>query len=77
MIVHATSWTERNVTLTWAQVVESLTAMTHLSKSKSKCFPAPMVQWAAPISVSVAPGHTSASAVKATAGAGPLVAPRV
>ena len=36
-----------------------------------------MAHRAAPISVSIALGHVSANAVKATAGAGPLVAPRV
>ena len=36
-----------------------------------------MAQRAVLISVSVALGHTSANAVRATAGAGPLVAPRV
>ena len=47
-------------------------------KKGSKSFPAPMVHRAAPISVSIALGHASANAVKATAGgAGPLVAPRV
>ena len=35
-----------------------------------------MAHGAAPISVSIALGHASANAVKATAGAGPLVAPR-
>ena len=40
------------------------------SKSKSKSFPAPMAHRAAPISVSVALGHTSANAVKATVGGG-------
>ena len=44
---------------------------------KVKVLPAPMAHRAAPISVSVALGHASANAVKATAGAGPLVAPRV
>ena len=36
-----------------------------------------MAHRVAPISVSIALGHTSANAVKATAGAGPLVAPTV
>ena len=47
--------------------------------SKSKSFLHPMAHWAAPISVSIALGHASANAVKATAGggAGPLVAPHV
>ena len=36
-----------------------------------------MAHKAAPISVSMAQGHASANAVKATAGVGPLVAPRV
>ena len=44
---------------------------------KVKAHSAPMAHKAAPISVSVALGHTSANAVKATAGAGPLVAPCV
>ena len=35
-----------------------------------------MAHRAAPISVSIGLGHASADAVKATAGAGPLVAPR-
>ena len=42
---------------------------------KVKVLLASMAHRAAPISVSVALGHTSANAVKATAGAGPLVAP--
>ena len=44
---------------------------------KVKVIPAPMAHRAAPVSVSVAISHTSANAVKAIAGAGPLVAPRV
>ena len=44
---------------------------------KSKSFPRPMAHRAAPISVSIALGHASANAVKATAGTRPLVAPRV
>ena len=36
-----------------------------------------MAHRVAPISVSIALGHASANAVKATVGAGPLVAPRV
>ena len=47
------------------------------SNQKVKVLPAPMAHRAAPISVSVALSHTSAYAVKATAGAGPLVALRV
>ena len=39
-----------------------------LFKVKVKVLPAPMAHRAAPISVSVALGHTSANAVKATAG---------
>ena len=39
-----------------------------LIESKVKVFPAPMAHRAAPISVSVALGHTSVNAVKATAG---------
>ena len=39
--------------------------------------PAPMAHRAAPTSVSVALGQASANAVRATAGAGSLVAPRV
>jgi len=39
-----------------------------LSKQKSKSFPRPMAHRAAPISVSIALGHASAKAVKATAG---------
>ena len=37
----------------------------------------PMVHRALPIPISIALGHMSANAVKATAGAGPLVAPHV
>ena len=52
----------------------------NLSSSQSP-FPRPMAHRAAPISVSIALGHASANAVKATVGgggrAGPLVAPRV
>ena len=47
------------------------------SKSSQSSFSRPMAHRAAPISVSIALGHASANAVKATAGAGPLVAPRV
>ena len=39
-----------------------------LGTKKSKSFPAPMAHRAAPISVSVALGHTSANAVRATVG---------
>ena len=49
------------------------------AKSQSS-FPRQMAHRAAPISVSMALGHVSANAVKATAEggvAGPLVAPRV
>ena len=46
------------------------------SQSQSP-FLRPMAHRAAPISVSMALGHASANSVKATAGAGPLVAPRV
>ena len=42
--------------------------------SKTKSFPVPMAHRVAPISISVALGHVSASVVRATAGAGPLVA---
>ena len=44
-------------------------------KSQSP-FPRPIAHRAVSISVSIAPGHASANAVKATAGAGPLVAPQ-
>ena len=46
---------------------------------KVKVPPVPMPHRAAPISISVALGHTSANAVKATGGGGaaPLVAPHV
>ena len=47
-----------------------------IKKSQSP-FPRHMAHRAAPISVSIALGHASANAVRATAGAGPLVAPRV
>ena len=47
-----------------------------LNQSQSP-FPRSMAHMAAPISVSIALGHASANAVKATAGAGPPVAPRV
>ena len=40
-------------------------------------FPPAMAHRAVPISISIALGHASANAVKATAGAGPLVVPRV
>ena len=40
---------------------------------KLKVLPAPMPHRAAPISVSVALGHTSANAVKATTGGGGVV----
>ena len=50
--------------------------MSKSQKSQSP-FPRPMAHRAAPISVSTALGHASANAVKATAGAGSLVAPRV
>ena len=43
-----------------------------ITSKKSKSFPGPLAHRAAPISVSVALGHASANAVKATAGAGPL-----
>ena len=46
-------------------------------KKSQSPFPRPMAHRAAPISVSIALGRASANAVKATAGAGPLVAPRV
>ena len=42
----------------------------HNQKSKVKVLPAPMAHRAAPISVSVALGHTSANAVKDTSGGG-------
>ena len=45
-------------------------------KSQSP-LPRPMAHRAAPISVSIAVGLAPANAVKATAGAGPMVAPRV
>ena len=45
--------------------------------NKESPFPRPMAYRAVPISVSIALGHASANAVKAAAGAGPLVAPRV
>jgi len=47
------------------------------ARVKVKVLPTPMVHRGAPISVSVALGHVSANALKATVGAGPLVAPRV
>ena len=40
----------------------------HISVDSKKSFPAPMAHRAAPISVSIALGHASANAVKATAG---------
>ena len=47
-------------------------------KVKVKVLPAPMAHRAVPISVSIALGHASANAVRATVGgAGPLGAPRV
>ena len=49
-----------------------------MTKSKkAKALPMPMVHRAAPISVSVALGHTSVNAVKATGGDDTLVAPYV
>ena len=49
-----------------------------VSKSQSQSpFPRPIVHRASPISVSIALGHASANAVKATVGAGQLVAQRV
>ena len=46
-------------------------------KEKSKSFPNPMAHRAVLISVSIALGHSPENAVKAAAGAGPLVALRV
>ena len=39
-----------------------------LKQSSQSLFPRPMAHWAAPISVSIALGHASTNAVKATAG---------
>ena len=47
------------------------------SKSSQSPFPRPMAHRAAPTSVSIALGHASTNTVKATAGAGPLLAPVV
>ena len=49
---------------------------TLLSQSSQSPFPRLMAHRAASISISIDLGHASANAVKATAGAGPLVAPR-
>ena len=49
----------------------------HKVKKGESPLPRPMAHRAAPISASIALGHASVNAVKATAGAGPLVAPRV
>ena len=47
-----------------------LSASTHIVKSQSS-YPRPMAHRAAPISVSMAIGHASLNAVKATAGGWP------
>ena len=62
--------------LTFRDVIFQI-SIVEVDQKKVKVLLAPMAHRVAPISVSVALGHASANAVKATNGAGPLVAPHV